>query len=488
MFSILTALVLTIPLAGPATPSKAFAGAALREAREDILLPTKRRIRIDQDVFDATVTLRTKGAARIARMLSESPSQLCPSFDADKRLVVLHCESRRVVIKVIKRKRKRYLRIERLRGVRPRGEGALPRISYVGGPSWLGLQGSCPGKRPIIKAECLYKDGKRVAAARLFKEQLHGEHAALAALRLGDISRASGRLQLALGWYRQAGRTGPFARVAMARRCSLLGGCFDVTRDARTFSPLDSAALPGAIRDEVILTGAQVLLFEDRPREAALHLLDEGMTGTTGNPCRLAKTLCAKIAREVLRKSQFEPDPMALTFYYALPARAAAADAVEMARLASDAAATYGAPATAAHLLAAATSRVKRRQLPRHLEDTARLYLEGNDTARARAVMAFADETDPAGKAGRSALRRKARRRPRLDTVPYTDRAPSPEEVRAHGVLFAAERALAAAKDKEEKAKAAQATKAEANGVASLDADAVRGAALAEPKGEKETP
>lgn len=479
MLPILTALVLTIPLAGPAAPSKAFAGAALREAREDILLPTKRRIRIEQDVFDATVTLRTKGAGQIARLLSKSPSQLCPSFDADKKLVVLHCESRRVIVKVIKRKRKRYLRIERLRGVRPRGEGALPRISYVGGPSWLELQGRCPGKRTIIKAECLYVEGKRVSAARLFKEELHGEHAALAALRLGDISREAGRFQLALGWYRQAGRTGPFARVAMARRCSLLGGCFDVSRDARTYSPLDPAALPGAIRDEVILTGAQVLLFDDRPREAALHLLDVGMAGATGNPCRLAKTLCAKIAREVLRKSQFEPDPLALAFYYALPGRTDAKDAVEMARLASSAAATYGAPATAAHLLAASTSRVKRRELPAHLEDTARLYLEGNDTARARAVVAFADEVDARGKSARKTLRRKVRRQPRLNTVPYTDRAPSPEEVRAHGVLFAAERALTAAQEKKDKAEAQ---------ARALDAEATRGAALAEPKSEKETP
>ncbi len=436
MITLLAVLALATPQAAP--PSTA----AFREAREDIRLPTKRRVRVRQDVFDATVTLRTKAASRIAKQLLKTPSALCPSIDANKRVVVLHCDSRRVVVKVIKRKGKQWLRIERLRGVRPRGPGALPRITYEAGPGWLELNAVCPGKRPIIRAECHFKSGRRIKAARLFKEELHGEHAALAALRLGDISREAGRLNLALGWYRQAGRTGPFARIAMARRCSLTGSCDDISRDARKFSALDPAALPPVMRDEVILTKAQVLLFEDRPKDAALYLLDTGMATPQTNPCRLAEELCAKIAREVLRAGQLDPDPTALAFYYALPNRAGGVDAEEMASLASDAAATFGAPSAAAHLLAAVTGRVKQRRIARHLEKTAALYLDGGDIARARAVIAFADEMDPGSNESRTGLRRRARRQPAFDTVPFTDRVPAPEEVRAHGVLFSADRAL----------------------------------------------
>ena len=469
MLPLILTLVLAAPLAGDVVPTLMV----LKEAREDVVLPT-RRVKLSHDVFDGTVTLRSKSAGKIMRQLLKSPSTLCPTIDGNATMVVLHCATRRVIPQLVKVRGKTVLRLERLRGVPTHGPAALPRISYAGGPKWLVLQGSCPGTRPIVAAECHYKAGKSVFAARLYRAELHGEHHALAALRLGDIARQSGRIELALGWYRQAGKKGPFARIAMARECSLGGSCFDNARDARAFSPLNSEALPAAIRDEVILSAALVYLFDDRPREAARHLLEEGMATPTSNPCRLAPTLCSKIAREALRMSQIDPDPVALAFYYALPGRSRNDDAFELAQIASDVADALGATGASAHLLAAVTSQVEKRALAKHLAKTAQRYLDAGDLARARAVVAFADEVDPKGVASRATLRRKSKRRPNEPTVPLDDNVPLPEVVRAGGVLFAAARALAPDPAEEPPKPPAD--------VAQASADATRAAAVAEPR------
>jgi len=362
------------------------------KAREQIRLPVKGKLRLRVDPMSGTLTLTSKSKATIRKLVErffETPSALCPDFDATDHRIILRCQSRNLKAKITGKRRRRVLRVDDLLGPPLRKDDSrMPLLFYP--PEQLGLGSKCPSNTDAGQGECHLRARRMKSAAKSFRKALKGEHRVFASLRLGDLAMEIGDVETAVGWYRKAGFRGPYGRLATLRLCELNGTCFD-DRDHH-YRYTDTAALRTPLKEEVVLRTARMHVFAGRPLQAAHYLLSTGLRTKSDNLCKYAPALCHRIALEALRTSQIQPSSDALSLYMALPGRLAGDHAFELTDLAAQTAEDLGALAFAASLLASSTEVVPDALAADHLYRTARLYVAADDQARARIVLRFAKE------------------------------------------------------------------------------------------------
>ncbi|MCP4500676.1 MAG: tetratricopeptide repeat protein [Deltaproteobacteria bacterium] len=338
-----------------------------------------------------TLTLKAKNKRTIEKLVDEffnTPSKICPEFDATEYRIILRCKSRQIAARIRGRRAKRVLQVDELLGPPLLASDAQPPKMFYP-PRPLGLGGPCPGDTNASKAECSIQKGKLEKAAKLLQKALK-EQPAYAALRLGDLALGLGDVETAAAWYKRAGYRGPFGRLAKVRLCELNGTCFDDHRHRYRY--LDSTALPSPLKEEMVLRAARLHVFAGRPLQAASFLLSTGLNTRSDNLCKFAIRLCHRIALEGLRASQIEPSADALALFMALPNRLDGPHAFELTDLAASTAEELGAEAFAASLLASSTAVVPKSLAADQLFRTARLFVAAGDVARARIVLRFALE------------------------------------------------------------------------------------------------
>ena len=276
------------------------------------------------------------------------------------------------------------LELRELRGIPWRaGEDGPPFLPWD--PTVLGAS-PCPGTSPAARGECVLARGEVEEATRHFLEAMDGPERPWAAVRLGDLALSRDRLEEAIGWWKAAGSTGRFARLAAARLCELTGKCLEGRAFAGLFDP---AGLPWPLDLELSLRASRVEAFLGRPGAAVSRILALPSPARAA-ACGWAKELCRRIALEGLREAEGADREEALAFYLSLPDYHQGPLAVELARSAAEVAKGLGAPVYAGSLLAMVAAAVPPAELAPHLLRAAELFVAGADPVRAAVILDYA--------------------------------------------------------------------------------------------------
>jgi hypothetical protein len=369
-----------------------------------------RRIQLVPSKKDNVTAIATKIRAHIG--------MLCPAVMVVNGTVELGCRSRQVEAQITTEGPNSYLDINELRGLpwRP-GPDAPPTYHYD--PFRVGLGQSCPGRTPVVKGECLFKQGDQLQAAMQFRAALDTSGRQLACIRLGDLAVASGDPSTAAGWYRRAGAFGVFGRIADGRLCELDGRCLDST--ANVLRAFDANGMPEPVRAEMMLRAARAEAYAGRVSSAARLIAKQSREHGMPSICREGgELLCRRLLLEAMREastSALTPAALAgprhklaeltsspeaherarreyyeelLEAYLNIPSWEKGPLAVEMAQAAAPLAVRMGATGFAGNLLASLAPAVPDAQLSEHLLQAAETFLRGQNWPRARLVAEYA--------------------------------------------------------------------------------------------------
>lgn len=363
-------------------------------ARYKVSLGDVGRVTAEVDAFAARITLKVRGAKRREQVLLTLREGLaktpCPDVVRDRRDIVVRCKTRKISARIGRRGGKSGLIITQLRGMPTGPESSpVPLIPFAPELTY-DLGGPCPGTTLSGRGECALTAGNVKEAETLFRASLGTLNHSHAAVRLGDLALRDGDVDGAVGWWRQAQKVGDWGRLARARECEVVGSCFDPLRPGHRYDPLNPVALPGTLYDEIVLRRARALVYEGRAAEAARFLVAPGTTTVNSHACRFDPELCQKVGVAAFDEVGTGVLPAGLVLHSHLAGHNKGAWAFAFADRAALHAERLGAPKYGANALAAVTESAPDGGLPDHLARTARLYLDGEDIARARIVLKFA--------------------------------------------------------------------------------------------------
>jgi hypothetical protein len=336
----------------------------------------------------ASIELRRLPTPKVAAVrMALAAGQICSDIDVNAAgTVVIHCKTKRFEAHLVVERGKMFVEVEQLRGFPWTHEGDHLDLFYD--PETTGFGGPCPGTTAVGRAECALHDGRVDEARELFKEaQAFSSQASFAGVRLGDLALAAGDVVGALTYYKRASYGDAFGHLAVARLCELDGSCLGKTSD-RVFSADDRVE---PIKSEMLLRGARVALMSDQ-FAAAGHLISQAIADQTVGACgELGQVLCRRMLLVVLDHVTGPDAAEAIESYLALPDREQGPQAMVLMRTVAEKAASVGAPAFGANLLASHATAAEGPGLGEHLLRTAEMYLMADDLVRARVVLDYAE-------------------------------------------------------------------------------------------------
>ncbi len=371
-------------------PTGPAAGAGPRvvttAAAERIAIPASGRMTVDVRALDKRILLYPARTARQLASRIERMSRLCPSAQVTGDTVELECTTRQLDARLVTDRGQVVLEIYELRGVpwRAPNEQLLPFYD----PYALHMGGSCPGTTAISRGECALRDRLYAVAAVEFRRALDGDGKRMAALRLGDLAVLADDPVSAVGWYRAAGKFGPFGHMALVHLCELSGTCLPQGFD-RVF---DVSGMPEPLHTEILLRGARVGAYIGRWQASMTQLrtaIEEGDGACQGD----SRLYCRQLVLAAFREADEEGVLAAIDAYLLLPERSNGALAEDLARAGAERAVSMGAPVFGGTLMAAAfaAGAIATRSQADYLLRTAEMYLLGKDTVRARLVCEFVE-------------------------------------------------------------------------------------------------
>jgi hypothetical protein len=335
----------------------------------------------------ASIELRRINNARaVAQRMAMGVGQICPSVEAVGSTVTVHCRTKRIDAHLVVERGKMYLEIEQLRGLPFRQDSDRLKVFYD--PQTVGFGGPCPGTMLAGRAECALRDGRTEEATALFHQALgSAPQASFAGMRLGDMAADNGDIAGALNFYRRSSFGDLFGHLSTSRLCELDGSCLDALR-SRVFNADDK---PEPVRSELLLRGARAALFADDFSTASKLLAEAADDHTSGACSEMAQLLCRRMLLVVLEHATGEEATQAVETWLSLPDKYQGPLVMPMLRAVAEKAASIGAPAFGANLLAANATTAEGPGLGDHLLRTAELYLAAGDLVRARVVVDYAD-------------------------------------------------------------------------------------------------
>ena len=386
MSSLLLTATLLVTAQGLSLPARL----ALIVAAERISVPVA--VKAADFVFEpltGTIELRRQNNAKaVAQRMALSAGQICPEVEANGTTVVVHCRTKRLDAHLVVERSKTYIEVEQLRGLPFRHDG--DRLAVFYDPQSVGFGGPCPGTMLVGRAECALRDGRLEEATSLYRQALNSApQASFAGMRLGDLAAANGDLAGALNFYRRFSYGDLFGGLAAARLCELDGSCLDA--DGVPSKLFSAGGKPEPVRSELLLRGARVALFGDRFADAAKLLADAFGNRSAGTCTELGQLLCRRMLLVVLEHVTGDDATLAVETWLGMPDKYQGPLVMPMLRAVAEKAASVGAPAFAANLLAANASSAEGPGLGEHLLRTAELYLAAGDVVRARVVVDYAD-------------------------------------------------------------------------------------------------
>lgn len=368
------------PLSGPVPPVRAPIPGPSIATMEHHALPAK----VSSVVVDALgARVRLVGLTPAQVIALAEKSTLCHRTEQAEGFTVLLCSSRRLHAALDAKGL--VLRADAAPPMTTDGS-RVPLLHYE--PVRFHLGGACPGDTPASRGECAFADGHVDEAAFELRAAFAagGDRVGHAALRLGDLAWSAGDPEGAANWYDQTG-PGSFGRIAATRLCELLS-CLDGPSLRLPFDPFDDVGLDADIRAEITLRRARSYAFADRLDDAVHLLLSQKSLAAV---CDLQPALCRKIAAVALRDPSTKNPAEALTLALTLPSAFDGEGAMELADAVAEQTRHLGAPIFTANLMAATSSQVPANLLDDWILRCAESYLDAHDTARARAVLLFAD-------------------------------------------------------------------------------------------------
>lgn len=370
----------------------ATAGVPMGDAVEGWPVPPGTRVEVDALAATIRLTMPRALAGSVKSAPPPSPidSTFCRRESQIGKGLVMRCDSRRLSAEVLTARGRTQVVVRKLRAPpMVDGESTLPLVTWD--PREVGLGGECPGDTPASRAECLLQRGDLVGAVAPLREAV-SQSPGYARLRLGDLAMLAGDPErAALLWDRTQG-IGPFGRLAAARLCELLGQC---ERSAAAeagirFDPLDHAALPEVIADEVVLRRARFHAYDGRFDSAV-----ESLLGADMRPCRRAVAFCQRLLLEAFRVGGADDSIAELAAWLALPTRGGTSSSAELSEHAAVAARSVGAAGFAAALWSHAIDGKRGPVLEDGMLKISSLYLDAGETARAATVLHYAGKTFP---------------------------------------------------------------------------------------------
>jgi len=354
-------------------------------AIERIALPAGEKLTAVVEPLDGSIELRgARRAATLAAMLGGVVGQICPEVRLAGAAVVMRCRTRRLDARLVSGGGRLYLDIQELRGLPWREEADRLRVPYD--PERVGLGGPCPGTTAEGRAECAFQQGDRAHAAIALRLAL-GPRRSLAALRLGDLALEAQDMASALSWFRQAGVSDDFGRLAAARLCELGGGCLGGSWKV----VFTTSGLPEPLATEMELRTVRLIAYEGRLEEAARRLRRVIVDGGANGMCATSGSLfCRRLLLYLLTNAD-ESAAETLDAYLSMPARDEGPLRFRLVAAAAERAAQAGAPVFGGNLLSASAAWVGEDALESHLLRAAELYVLGKDRARARVVLDYAE-------------------------------------------------------------------------------------------------
>ena len=344
-------------------------------------LPT-RPAQVYVDALARRVRLFVNGGAdQLASVLRPQLGRVCPRLSVTPSEVSLECASPRLDARLVDEGGRSFLDIRQLRGLPWKGDDAPPVLRRFP-PS------ACPGKDAVTRAECAFFEGDASAAGRLLKKLADNpSEASYAALRLGDGSLEDDDVAEAVRWWRKAGESGPWGRLAKVRLCEIDGSCLNQPAEEVVF---DSGGLEGGAFHEMELRRWRTRAFAGDITTFASRLLEGLRAGPRDSTCLAHPAICRHLLRAAMERPSLPGADAALEAYLLLPDRDTGPLAVDLAMVASEVARYNGAPAFGAGLLAAVTARVPAFRQPEYLAQTLSLYVAGHDGAHARVIARYA--------------------------------------------------------------------------------------------------
>ena len=372
------------------------------ETTERLVLPhTRGPLQLAVDALAQTIRLGVSGDDPVALRahLERNLGTICPTSKVVDGEVVLQCRSRRFDAQLVTVGDRRYLDINELRGM-PWRAGLDGPVSYHFEPWRSGLGQACPGVSEAAQGECELKLGHRLEAAMHFRAALETAGRQVACLRLGDLALGIGDPAVALGWYERVGGVGAFGRVATARICEINGSCLATSESvAEVFNP---QGLPEPLRAELLMRSARVETYMGRTSAAIEIMTRKARSQGVSTICREnGEILCRRIVLTALREAGARPgrptpddaarDDALVELYLGLPGWDRGPYALEMGQAAAPVIARAGASMFAGNLLSALAPQVPPAHLGEHLLITAETFLQGQNWARARLVVEYAE-------------------------------------------------------------------------------------------------
>ena len=272
------------------------------------LLPLRGPIELVADPFGARIELRTvKPQPALAAQIAKHAGSICPRVTTIAGGIELRCRTRRFEAILSTEGSKRFLDIQELRGLPWRaGPGGPPSYHYE--PFRTGLGPVCPGGNAVSRGECALLAGQQLEAATEFRSAIDSTDSQMAALRLGDMSLATGDPATAIGWYRRAGTAGVFGRMARTRVCEIEGSCLGSTDVVRRI--FDPRGLPDPLRAEMGMRGVRAEAFAGRFDSSNRMLWQMIRGGSLAWVCREGgESLCRRVLLEGLRDAVSRPAP-----------------------------------------------------------------------------------------------------------------------------------------------------------------------------------
>ena len=363
-------------------PAAASAGLDLTHSVERVAIPAAALpVSVRVEPLASRVVLASRDAAALARAVRAASPTLCPEVGVSGGEVVLRCRTPLIGAALVPFSGGQSVELRHLQVPPWSGRDGMPLVPFD--PRKIGLGSHCPGEGNAAVGECALGTGHPEQAEEPFRDAVSGPHGDLAALRLGDLAARAGNLPEAAAMWKRVSPSSAYGRLAGCRLCEIDPACLASPRAAVLFHP-DEEASP--LREDLLLHQARIDAFQGRALEAAQALAPE--QGPAG-ACSAEPVLCADVLLAALR----EPGPrgaQALALYLETPSRDRGPVAVELARAASDQAASAGAPVFAANLLATTSGAVPPAQLADHLARATELYLVGGDRVRAGVLLDFA--------------------------------------------------------------------------------------------------
>ena len=272
------------------------------------LAPLSGPIELVVDSLGARIELRMKKPqpALVAEVARHAGS-ICDQVSVIATGVELRCRTRRFDAVMSTEGSKKFLDIEQLRGLPWRdGPAGPPFFHYE--PFRTGIGAICPGSNPVSRGECALLLGHQLEAATQFRSAIESGDGQLAALRLGDLSLATGDPATAIGWYRRVGIAGIFGRMARTRVCEIDGTCLASTEVVRRV--FDPKSMPDALRAEMVIRGVRAEAFTGRLESATRMLWQMIRGGSLAVVCREGgEIICRRVLLEAMHQLTLARSP-----------------------------------------------------------------------------------------------------------------------------------------------------------------------------------